>query len=97
VIENKLSQTVTWKQVTGVNAYGENTTSSSTIAVRWEGRRRLVRDTQGREVISEARIFTLAAISPGDLLTYGGRDWPVISVSESRDMAGALLFYEVAL
>jgi hypothetical protein len=81
VIEGYLNQRAVWKRKTGSNEYGEPTTSSKTISVRWEGKRRLVRDNEGREVVSEARVFCIEAVKPGDKLEYDGREWPVIAVS----------------
>ena len=97
MMEGYLNQQATWHTVTGLNNYGEPETSSQTIPVRWEGKRRLVRDKEGREVISEARVFCLAAVKPGDMLTYDGRKWPVISVSVIPDLSGSESHREVAV
>lgn len=64
-----------------MNEYGEPEFGKKTIKVRWEGKRRLVRDNQGQEVVSEARVFCVEPVKPGDILKYEDRDWPVISVS----------------
>ncbi len=93
-----LNQTATWKRKTGNNEYGEPEFAASVdISVRWEGRRRLVRDRQGKEVISESEVFCVENIQPDDILTYGGRDWPVIAVSEIPDLSGNVMFREVAV
>ena len=81
MIEGYLNQRVVWKRKTGQNEYGEPVTKKKTIKVRWEGKRRLVRDNEGREVVSEARVFCIEPVKPGDILKYEDRDWPVISVS----------------
>lgn len=96
MIERYLNQTAIWKQTTGLNEYGEPITTSRTIKVRWEGKRRLVRDKQGREVVSEARVFCLEPVQPGDILEYGGREWTVITVSEVPDLDGNVVYQEVA-
>lgn len=96
-MERYLNQTATWKQVTGLNEYGEPVTTSQVIKVRWEGNRRLVRDKQGQEVVSEARVFCLEAVQPGDVLEYGGKDWPVIAVSEIPGLEGNTAYREVAV
>ncbi|WP_157049484.1 hypothetical protein [Moorella stamsii] len=57
----------------------------------------MVRNKQGEEVISEARVFCLEAVQPGDVLEYGGREWPVIAVSETPGLDGKLLYREVAV
>ena len=97
MIKDYLNQTATWHCATGQNEYGEPVTSSKTIKVRWEGKRRLVRDSQGREVVSEARVFCTEAVKPGDILEHGGREWPVIAVSTVPGLDGKESHREVAV
>ena len=97
MMRDYLNQTATWHYVTGLNDYGEPTTSSKTIKVRWEGKRRLVRDNQGREVVSEARVFCVDAVKPGDELEFDGRRWPVIAVSCAPGLDGAENHREAAV
>lgn len=97
MIRDYLNQTATWHYVTGQNSYGEPTFDSKAINVRWEGRRRLVRDVSGQEVVSEARVFCVEAIKPGDKLELDGREWPVIAVSTVPGLDGEINHYEVAL
>ena len=97
MIEGYLNQRAVWKRKTGSNEYGEPTTSSKSIKVRWEGKRRLVRDNQGREVVSEARVFCVEAVQAGDELEHGGRRWPVIAVSTVPGLDGTISHREVAL
>lgn len=96
MIADYLNQAATWKRMTGQNEYGEPITESKVIQVRWEGKRRLVRDNQGEEVVSEARFFCLEEVQPGDIVTYGNRDWPVITVSEVLDLDGNLVYREAS-
>ena len=82
MIKGYLNQTAIWHYSTGQkNEYGEPEFGKKTIKVRWEGKRRLVRDNEGREVVSEARVFCTEAVKPGDELEFDGRRWPVIAVS----------------
>jgi hypothetical protein len=97
MIGDYLNQTATWHRVTGQDGYGEPTYESKTIPVRWEGKRRLVRDKEGREVVSEARVFCTAPVQEGDLLEYAGRKWPVITVASVPGLDGATNHHEVAL
>ena len=92
-----LNQTATWHYATGHDDYNKPITSSKSIPVRWEGKRRLVRDKEGREVVSEARVFCTANVKAGDRLEYGGRQWPVIAVSIVPGLNGAEDHREVAL
>ena len=97
MIKDYLNQTATWHYTTGLNEYGEPSTSSKTIKVRWEGKRRLVRDNEGREVVSEARVFCIEAVKPGDKLEFDGRSWPVIAVSTVPGLDGKEVHREVAV
>ncbi len=92
------NQVVGWKSKTGQNEYNEPIYASSvSINVRFEYKRRLVRNKQGQEVVSEARVFTEYPLKPDDLITYDSRDWPVISVSNLADLDGQITGYEVSL
>ena len=98
MIKGYLNQTATWHYTTGqMNEYGEPETSSKSINVRWEGKRRLVRDNEGREVVSEARVFCVEPVQPGDLLKYADREWPVIAVSIVPGLDGKEAHREVAV
>lgn len=97
MIKDYLNQTATWKRVVGQNMYGEPDFDTKEIKVRWEGKRRLVRDKEGREVVSEARVFCVDPVSPGDKLEYGGREWTIIAVSTIPGLDGTEQFREVAV
>jgi hypothetical protein len=97
MIKGYLNQTAIWHYVTGLNEYGEPSTSSKTINVRWEGKRRLVRDNEGREVVSEARVFCTDSVKPGDELEFDGLRWPVIAVSTVPGLDGKEVHREVAV
>ena len=98
MIKDYLNQTAIWHFTTGqMNEYGEPVTKKKTIKVRWEGKRRLVRDNEGREVVSEARVFCIEPVKPGDILKYEDRDWPVISVSIVPGLDGSENHREVAV
>lgn len=96
MIADYLNQTVVLKKVVGLNEAAEPITEDHPIKVRWEGKRRLVRDKQGQEVVSEARFFCLEEVSPGDIVEYGGREWLVIAVTEIPDLDGQVIYREVA-
>ena len=97
MIEGYLNQRAVWKRVVRLNEYGEPVTKQKTIKVRWEGKRRLVRDNEGREVVSEARVFCIEPVKPGDELEFDGRRWPVIAVSTIPGLDGNESHREVAL
>lgn len=96
MIGDYLIHSALWSQATAVmDGYGEPVRTESTILCRWEDRIKLVRNRQGAEVVSEAKVFCAAAVKPGDLLTYGGREREVIAVSSSTSIGGDETFYEV--
>ena len=97
MIDLYLNQTATWKRVVGLNMYGEPETEEANIKVRWEGKRRLVRNVQGQDVVSEAKVLCRELVSPGDILEYGDREWPVIAVTDVPDLDGNVLHREVAV
>lgn len=70
----------------------------TSILVRWEGRRALVRDASGSEIVSEARVFCIAPVRTGHVfIDSEGTEWPVVSVSEHTDLRGRLVQREIAL
>ena len=97
MLDYYLNQTVTWTTGT-INEYGElSNTVSKDIKVRAKGRRTLVRNTQGEQVISETQIICTESINPGDIINYGGRDWPVITVGDMVDLEGQTIGKKVYL
>ena len=97
VVSSYRFQMAVWKRVVGLNEYGEPQAEEQDIAVRWEGKRRLVRDKDGHEVVSEARVFCTDPVQPGDMLEYEGREWVAITVSVVPDIGGATSHREVAV
>jgi hypothetical protein len=96
MIAEYLNQTATWKRVIGENEWAEPITETQTIKVRWEGKRRLVRDKKGQEIVSEARFFCLEDVQTGDIIEYEGREWTILTVSEKVDFDGNLIYREAA-
>lgn len=97
MVKDYLNQIATLKTTTGYDGYGDPITEEKAIPVRWEGTRRLVKDSQGKEVISEARFFCLDKVKPDDLVIYNDNTWTVITASEIVDLDGSLSHYEVAV
>lgn len=76
---------VTWKHKTG-NDGDDDIYTSSTITVLWAHGARVVRTAQGDELHCQAVCKCEAAIIAGDVITHGGRDYPVLGlVGESFD------------
>lgn len=97
MLDTYLNQTVTWKAVSSVNDCNEKTTTSTSISARFQFNRKIVRNSVGETVISEAQCFTESAVKPGDLINFDNVDWTVISVQDNVDLEGNVLFYEVML
>lgn len=104
MIGDYANQTVIWQAVQMldgvpvVNEYNEPTHATPVnIYCRFEFKRRMVRDKQGQQVISEARLFTESHVKPDDLITFDGIDWPVIAVADQPGLDGDIEFYEVMM
>lgn len=70
LLASYFADAVTWERVLGTDEWGRDAVAPpETIAARVEPANRLVRDRQGQEVVSRARVLTEAAIAPGDWLT----------------------------
>lgn len=91
-----MSQTATWKYQTGHNG-DDPTYSTASISCRFVQKRRRVVNRTGDEVVSEATLCCLEAVKPGDVISFAGRDWPVVAVSETPDLDGVVWFREVYL
>jgi hypothetical protein len=98
VITPYLSKTATLRAFTGYDRTGSPNYDERTIRVRWEGRRALVRDAQGNQVVSEARFYTDSPVTSGDtIVDLQDNEWTAISVSEHETLSGEVSHYEVYL
>jgi len=92
MVKEYLRQSAILLKKTGQNEFGESLFSSSAINVRWENRTKVIRDSKGQEVVSEARFFCLEEVRPGDKIEFSGRKWEIVSVAESVDLNGATMY-----
>jgi len=95
MIQGYLAQGVWRKSHSGVDGYGQSTYRTPVATkCRWLEKRRLVRNAQGEQVISEVSV-TLSpdeAIAVGDQLSMDNSMYlTVIAVSADRDLAGGLV------
>ena len=98
MIGNYTNQTVSYKSLSAIDEYGKATyATTASIAARYEYNRKIVKDGNGKDVISEARCFTATAVKPDDVLTFDSKDWTVISVSNIYNLDGLVKWYEVRL
>jgi len=75
-----LMETFTLKKITGVNGYGDPTTSTSSIrGILFYDVMRTY-DQSGEKIAQYAFIQTANDVNAGDMVTIGGTDYPVIGV-----------------
>ena len=92
MIGSYLAQTIHHKAASGTDGYGQSTFDAAVqIPGRWVEKRRIVRNKDGREVISEISV-TLAgdsAVEAGDQLSIDGEFYvDVITTSSAPDLGG---------
>lgn len=105
MIDAYLTETAHIRRNTGYDGYGDPSFEVEARRVRWEGRRALVRDSTGNEVVSEAKVFDRMAVSSTDEYIHPDDDpndpnvkgWPVLSVSEQKGIGGRFSHNEVSL
>ncbi|MFB3882880.1 MAG: hypothetical protein ACE149_16570 [Armatimonadota bacterium] len=95
MISDYLAQDIWRRARVGVDGYGQPAFSVPVQTKgRWLERRRLVRNAQGEQVISEVSV-TLApdeAVAVGDQLSLDGVAYlTVIALSADRDLAGGVI------
>ena len=101
MIESYLAQSVWRKSRSGVDGYGQPAFRAGVQTKgRWLEKRRLVRNANGEQVISEVSV-TLApqeAVGVGDQLSLDGVAYlTVIALSADRDLAGGLVLKKAYL
>lgn len=95
MIASYLNQIIALKSLSSIDEYGQPVYTSINIPARFEFQEKVIRTGRGFEtVVSEARLFTKSVIKPDDVITFSGRTWTVISVSEQYGLSGELSHYE---
>lgn len=94
MIKQYLNQTASWEKKIGIDGYASPIYSApTTIKVRIEGKRKLVRNLQGKEVTTELIVTTVDDVKPDDRIN----GLTVITVDEVPDINGKLQFKKVYL
>lgn len=93
LLSNYANQSLTWKQAGALNEYAEPTYTSTTIKGRKETGFKLIRNAQGQEIVSSAKVFTESEVEANDLID--GK--LVIAVTSQVNLNGSVEFYEVWL
>lgn len=99
MIEDYLSQRMTVRRRTGISFNGDPIFAETrNVPCRWEQSRRMVRNAQGEEVVSESLVHTTVTVATGDeLVDVSGRAWPVVSTATHVDLDGDAALVEVSL
>jgi hypothetical protein len=98
MIGEYLNQTVFWSEKTGKNQYNEPEYAAPVaINGRFEYKRKLVRSTEGEQVVSEAQLFTAEKVKGGDKLSYDGADFIIITAGGQPGLGGEIEFFEAAV
>ena len=93
MINNYTNQTLTLKRPSTPNEYNESTYTSTKIKGRLENGYKLIRNKQGEETVSSARVFTKTLVQVDDMIN----DMLVISPEPLTDIDGKTGFYTVYL
>lgn len=88
------NQSIPLKTKTTVSKYNEPTYTSSTIKARFQYKRRMITTKNGQNIVSEAQLYTTSLIKEDDLITYDGKDWPIVVVETIVGLNGATSHYE---
>lgn len=98
IVDGKLNQTILYRQFLGTDGYGKpQYAKERPMPCRLEGDRRLVRDSTGKEVVSESRVFTAEHVGVQDAFCINGVTVPIIRVSEHPALDGSFSYCEVRL
>lgn len=98
MFETYANQTLVWKHRQGVRDDGMTLyADEKPIRARAEYHRTLVRDKNGDQVVSEALVMTKAGVTPGDVIVWDGREWPVQTVAVQYGLMGEEMHREVRL
>ena len=67
------------------------------IKGRLQFSRKLIVKADGEQAVSEAVLYTVASLAPGDLVIHQEHEWPVLAVPEKRGLFGGVDHREVRL
>ena len=93
IIMPYLNQTAVLKVYSGTNEYAENSHTAKTIRCRIDDTNKLVRTSEGQEVVSSAVVYTNEVITVKDLVN----DRIVLSVKKQVMLDGSVSHYEAWL
>lgn len=93
-----LNESIVWKPKTGTSFNGMPTLGEpETILARTYRKNEIIKDNMGKEVVSNARIYTKSEVKVGDYITIDSKDTEVIAVAPQPDLDGAEIYRKVFL
>lgn len=90
-----LNQDAIWHKTTGKNVYNEPVSTPISIKVRWEDRKRVIRNKKGETVQSQGFVLCLEPVTEEDYLEFNERKWPIALVDDPPDINGKVTLREV--
>jgi hypothetical protein len=92
------TEPIGWKKKTGTEFNGRTKLDvSETIYGRVVYKRKIVKNSSGKEVVSEITVYTETEVNAEDYLTIDGKDIEVIASSPKKDIDSVEIFREVVL
>ena len=84
LISGVATEGVRVQRVTGTDAYGTKAYEEATVRGRIHYQRRKIINQSGEEAVSEAAVYLLEEVAPGDRVWANGRWWMIQSVAEHK-------------
>lgn len=98
MLDEYATESIGWKQKTGTEFNGcSKLAASAKIYGRVVRKRKIVKNSSGKEVVSEVTVYTEALVNAGDYLTIDGKDLEVIASAPKKDIDSVEMFREVVL
>jgi hypothetical protein len=96
LINAYLTDDIIIKTVT-YGTWGGVTTVSTTLKGRFEYKTRLIRDLQGEQVVSSARVYLpIRSISHKDKIVYESKEYSILNIEVFKDFSKRYLRVSVA-
>jgi hypothetical protein len=87
-----LNQTVTLQRQGAVDRYGQPTFTSVTLPARVQQRMKMIRTSEGDQVVSDATVFLRPDVSPApqvrDRVVFNGKAYAVLAVQAKQGLTG---------
>lgn len=98
MITSYMNQSAVLKVKGSVDEFNQPTYAADvTIDCRIDYARKMVRNSTGQEIVSEATLFTTTRVRPDDVIVFDGTNWTVLVVADQAGLSGTIEFYEVSL